>query len=218
MQDEHLEFQLQQSLQAAPTLSSQPIKVVCDGGNVTLRGSVQSFRRKLQAQQIVSTFRDVREVVNELAVDPPQPISDPRLLHRVRQALEGEAVLCPHSIRIDAQDGAVTNSGYVSSGAETELVTDIVSGVDGVRDVQDMLMINPDRALFNQELAATIKAATGRVIGMEREHLMVAVVDESAQLNGSVDAIWKKEMAEQTVRRFQITNVCNDIYVQPESL
>jgi osmotically-inducible protein OsmY len=214
IQNEHLELQVNQTLQSAAELSSRPIQVVCDDGHVELRGSVPNFRCKLQAHEIVSACQNVRAVTNNLIVDPPQKISDQQLVHRVKRALSEQAHCPVHSIRVDVHDGAVTISGYVSSDAERVLVADLVSGVDSVRNLQDMLMVNPDRALANHELATTIRVAISRVIGMENEDLIVAVVDESTQLSGCVDAIWKKEAAEQAVRRFEMMNVVNGIEIK----
>ena len=49
-------------------LSAQPIQVTVRGGQVTLEGAVQSYRRMLLAQQIVANFDGVHSVINKLRV------------------------------------------------------------------------------------------------------------------------------------------------------
>ena len=75
MLDEHLEHHVSQLLLANEELSSQRIAVTVKDGKVTLAGRVQSFRRKLAAQEIVEADSNVTGVYNELAVESPEDCS-----------------------------------------------------------------------------------------------------------------------------------------------
>gem|GEM_PF-2332962 len=53
-QNEPLENQVNQELIKSEDLSTTPIDVTADRGNVALPGTVQAFRRKLRAQEIAA--------------------------------------------------------------------------------------------------------------------------------------------------------------------
>ncbi len=216
MQNEHLEHQVNQKLMACEELSSMPIDISADDGQVTLVGTVQSFRRKLKAQEIASACSGVTTVVNELVVDPVKSESDDVVAAGVNKRLEDESRLNHQAIRIDVRSGTVSLTGYVSSQSEKEIAADVAAGSAGVRGINDMLIVNADRVLANSEHCSLILAAIGRIAGMENENLILSVVDETARVSGTVNAIWKKEIAETTIRQFGILNVCNEIAVNSQ--
>ncbi len=211
--NEHLEHQITQRLMQSEELSSQPIRVMASDRVVTLAGTVQSFRRKLKAHQIAAQCESVKSVINHLMVKPPESISDEMVAFEINQCLAKASLLRPQSVRIDSRTGAVTLTGYVSNSSELDLVADVAAGVEGVRSIKNMLVVNPDRALANDEHANVIRAATMRIIGMENDELSLSVIDESVRISGRVDALWKKDAAEKTVRQFGILNVCNEMVV-----
>lgn len=215
--NEHLEHEINQSLMQAGHLSSQRIEVTADNGCVTLNGEVQSFRRKLASQRVADSCAGVKSVVNNLKVTPPEPVSDLKIAEQVNLKLSDGSNLADNTIRVDVKNGTVTLSGYVSNSRDQKVAADIATSVDGVREIQDMLVINHDRVLANQEHSLAINAAMKRIIGMENEELQLSVVDDSARLSGVVDAKWKKEAAERNARQFGILKVCNEIVVKQTS-
>jgi osmotically-inducible protein OsmY len=166
MLNEHLEHAVTQSLLEASELSSMPITITAENGIVTLLGSVQSYRRKLAAHQIVESCEGVASVVNNLTVDTPNDVMDETIARDVNHHLASMSNLPNQSIRVDARDGTLTLTGYVRNDDERRQAEDVAAGTDGVRDVCNMLIENPDRSLANEELANSIRAKIGRTIGM----------------------------------------------------
>ena len=72
-------------------ISGQRIEVSAQDGIVALRGSVQSYRRKLAAEEIAVSVHDCHGVVNELAVTPAQPLPDEGVGNLVRTLLDAHA-------------------------------------------------------------------------------------------------------------------------------
>ncbi len=213
IQNEHLEHQVNQRLMESDDLSSTPIEVTVDDGNVTLSGTVQTFRRKLRAQEIAAACVEVRSVVNELAVDPASSLPDEAVALNVNKLLQDDNRLNHQTIRIDVRDDTVSLTGYVGNAAEKQIAADIAAASVGVREINNLLIVNADRVQSNVEHCITILSTISRIIGMEDEKLIVSVVDETARISGKVDALWKKEAAESTIRGFEILNVCNVIVV-----
>ena len=215
VQDEHLELQIQQQLTACDELSSTPIDIKSNAGEITLSGEVHSFRRKLKAQEITSSCNGVSSVINDLVVTHTEPMSDADLAATVNKHLHQDERLTDQAIRVDARDSVVTLSGYAKTETGRAIAVDIAASIGGVLEVNNLMIVNPDRAVANLEHRHTILAAISGIIGMENEKLILCVVDETARVSGTVDDIWKKEAAEAAILEFGILNVCNEIEVTP---
>ena len=213
--DEHLELQIQQKLTACEELSSTPIDIRANAGEITLSGEVHSFRRKLKAQDIANSCTGARTVINDLVVTHTEPLDDTDLAANVNENLLEDDRLIDQAIRVDAHDSVVTLSGYVKTDAGRDAAVDVATSTGGVLEVKSLLIVNPDRAIANLEHCHTILAAISGIIGMEKEKLTLCVVDETARVSGTVDDIWKKEAAEAAILEFGILNVCNEIEVKP---
>lgn len=212
--NEHLEHFVTQKLMVDPDFSSANIDVLAKDGKVKLTGTVSSFRRKLKAVSIAAECDGVSSVDNLLKVDSESNRSDRKIAAAIDDSLVLESGICQQVIRVDVRNGCVCVSGYVSSDQEKRLVEDAILGVRGVREVENMLLVNRNKVLANDEHCNAIRASLSRIIGMTDLDLKVTVIDETAQISGKVGRLWQKEAAETTVRRFGILNVCNDIYVE----
>ena len=140
--DEELKSLIETTIFNDPRLSSQRIEVSPAAGHVTLEGTVQSFRRKLLAQQIVSSFDGVHRVTNQLVVTPSEPAPDDEIAKNVRAALDTSADVTKSSIQVSVTGGKVTLQGAVSSVWEQAVADDVVRGVRGVREVINLLIVN----------------------------------------------------------------------------
>jgi osmotically-inducible protein OsmY len=96
-------------------VSAQNISVSVDAGVATLKGTVSSYRRKLVAQQIVVANAMIRDVRNELQVEPIQSPSDETIVEHVRTALDTSADVTKETVVVDVVNGKVSLSGNVSS-------------------------------------------------------------------------------------------------------
>lgn len=218
MLKEHLEHYTNQALLQSEDVSSQRIEVkASDDGVVTLEGQVQSYARKLAANEIAQQCDGVVKVINNLTVAHPDRVSDLEIAEKINNQMADRVTAKEHAVRVDVNDGQVRLSGYVSAPRIKQAASDLANGIEGVRDVVNMLVINPDRVLANEEVSTTIRAALSRIIGMENDHINVTVVDEQARLSGSVNASWKRKIAEEVVNEFGIIKICNDIVVDQQT-
>lgn len=211
---EHLEHFVNQKLLNNPNLSSANIEVYANDGTIKLSGTVASFKRKLLAQQIAESFEAVEFVENQLDVELSNDLADQRIASQINESLRLQPGLLHQVVRVDVLSGVATLSGYVSTGRQRALVADIAMAIGGVREVENMILVNADRVLANDEHCNLIRASLGRVSGMEGEELTLSVIDETARISGAVDRLWKKEIAESVVRSHGILSVRNDIHAQ----
>jgi osmotically-inducible protein OsmY len=118
------------------------VQSTVSGGVVTLKGDVESWTQRDDAERAVRNLSGVRGVTNRLEVKPPK-VAASEVRNSIEDALERQAEREAKRITLDVQDGRVTLSGPVHSWAEREAVVGAAKGTPGVRNVQDQLRIEP---------------------------------------------------------------------------
>ena len=111
---------------------------------MTLSGSVQSYRRKLAAQEIAALFHGCRGMDNQLVVVSPEHLSDDAIANHVRLALEADADITKPTITVSAEGGVATLGGTVGRPWERVLAEDIAMGVRGCARGAEPHLCRPD--------------------------------------------------------------------------
>lgn len=212
--DDELKALIETELLNDERLSSQAIDVSISRGVVTLEGDVHSHRRRLAAHEIAAHYEGVVEVVNKLTVSPPGPLADEEVATHVCSALDASADVTKETIHVVVVGGKVTLSGNVGSHWERIVAEDIARATRGVREVENLLMVDLETKIADEELANAIKAALSRARGLTDAEISVSIQEASAVLSGEVDGLWQKETAEAVVRRFGLLHIQNQISIR----
>jgi len=105
---------------------------------VLLTGEVPDESTKARAGEIATASQNVRAVVNELAIQPPTPLSertaDTALSTKVRAAFVNTREIAFNSVEIVTERGIVYLLGFVTE-REGQLVAQVASKVSGVKQV-----------------------------------------------------------------------------------
>lgn len=197
-------------------LSSQPIGISVSKGIVTLNGSVQTYRRKLVAHEIASSFEGCRDVINELIVEPPGSISDEETANNVRAVLDAHADITKETIAVSATAGIVSLNGNVGSQWERLIAEDVARSARGVKDVQNFLVVDFPTKMEDKRLKQDIEAAFSHARGLKDRNIHVAVSEGAIVLSGEVLNLTQKEMAERVIRQFRFREIRNDLLVTGE--
>jgi osmotically-inducible protein OsmY len=211
--DEQLEALVREMILRDGRLSEQPIEVSVFGGVVTLRGSVQSYGRRLAAAEIAASIDGVSDVADELQVEPAGPVPDDQVAEYVRRALESRADVTRSTIAVSVNNGVVKLSGKVGHYWERVLAEDTALGTKGVVRVKNMLLVDPEGHIEDEALSRQIREALSHTRGLREANVRVTVTDDTAVLSGEVPQLWQKETAESVVRRFRVIHVQNKIRV-----
>jgi osmotically-inducible protein OsmY len=211
--DDVLQSNVESTLLNDPRLSLHPIEISVSDGTITLRGNVQSHRRKLLAQQITASHDGVQAVRNQLVVSPPEPITDDEVADQVRLALDSCADVTKETVTVSVVAGKATLQGTVGNIWEQAVADDVARSVRGVRDVINLLTVDKQCKIDDHELANSIKAALRRDRGLRGLELGVAVDDNVVTLTGRVPHLWQREAAEAVTRQFGLLHTRNDIEV-----
>ena len=211
--DQELKDLIEAELLNDDRVCSQHIQAEVVNGVATLTGVIASFRRKLAAQQIVAAYDGIRDVQNELIVEPAQAETDEEILGNVRAALNSSADTTKETITVAVVGGKVTLTGTVGSHWERVVAEDVGRGVRGVRDVVNMLVVNLLDKVDDHELMNSVQAALGRARGLSGAEIRVAIGEDTVVLSGRVKESWQKEVAQTVVGRFGLLHIRNEIQV-----
>jgi len=128
------------------TTTFNAIAIGVQNGVVTLGGHAYGYPDRDSALALVSTYPGVKDVINDIQVDPTS-IMDDQIRLRVARAVYGYPSLNKYAIdpakpiRISVQNGHVELYGTVDSQADKETAYIRANGVPGVFGVKNYLQV-----------------------------------------------------------------------------
>src|SRR5512140_911773 len=115
------------------------------GATVTLQGSVDSYKAKLEAEKAARKADHVAGVQDLIQVNAPA-VSDTALLERISKKLAYENTTFTNvfdAYLVGVKDGVVTVAGEAYSPYDKQLALDDVANTKGVRGVIDQVKVSP---------------------------------------------------------------------------
>lgn len=216
--DSDIEEAIRQAMLYDERLAAQSVVVSVSDGIVRLSGVVQSYRRALAAHEVAASLSGVREVVNNLTVEPPTSVSDGEIADHVRAALAAHADVVKEAITVSVSGGVVTLQGSVRDAWQCATAEDVARSARGARNVRNLLVANLTDQINDEETGLEIQRAIRRACGLSNADVRVAISERTVVLSGIVATFRAKEVAEQITRRFGLLHVRNEIRVLPQEL
>jgi osmotically-inducible protein OsmY len=194
MSNDDLQRWVTEELYWDPKVDDGAIAVRASDGEVTLRGTVDSFRQKRDAGRAAQRVYGVTSVKNELTVRPLNgfPREDNELRGDVLQALMLDSIV-PTTIDARVDDGWVTLTGTASwkyQADEADFVAGNVSGVIGVDDQVELLNPQPSA----HDVKDSIEKALKRDAKIDADDLTVDTNDGTVAVTGTVKS-WSEHDA-----------------------
>lgn len=122
-------------------IDSNDIKVDVMKGRVDLKGSVESFWKKSEAERIASAIYGVNNVENLLAIVPTDSFIDKDIATDIQQAMQRNIYISADDVLVEVVRGVVILSGDVSSQYSRSQAENIAMYTAGVTDVINNLRI-----------------------------------------------------------------------------
>ena len=128
-----------------PLVDATDVSVKSINGDVALNGTVASYPQYLEAAAAAQRVAGVKHVHNHLSVELPDGDyrDDAQLTTAANNALLW-AVTVPAGVEATARNGNLTLTGTVHFGSERTAAELAVSGLIGVRNVKDEIVISFD--------------------------------------------------------------------------
>ena len=117
------------------------VAVAQQQGVVTLRGSVASHNQRRTAVQIAESVRGVREVEDELRIDPRDRWVDNEIRGAALQALMSNVAVPSHRIEVGVADGWLTLKGDVRHQYDSDTAFESVRGITGVGGITNEIKV-----------------------------------------------------------------------------
>jgi len=176
------------------------IGVSVKDGIVTLTGWVDSYLKKIAAEEAAHRVPGVKAVANDIEVRLPGSAerTDNDLAKAVLNALRWDASIPAGKIDVTVSQGWVSLKGEVDYGFQKRDAERAVRRLAGVKGVTNLIIVRPPVTLTPTELKGSIEKALIRNAETDARRITVEVEDGKIILRGAVSAYAEKKAAEDT--------------------
>ena len=214
--DEEIQANVLEELKWDSRVQPNEIGVVVKDGIVTLTGWVDSYWKKIAAEEAAHRVRGVKAVANDIEVRLPGSAerTDADLAKAVLNALRWEAAIPADKLDVTVSQAWVTLKGEVEYGFQKRLAERVVERLSGVKGVTNLIMVKPH--VMPSDLKQSIERALVRNAEIDARNIMVDVEGSKVILRGTVRSYAEKKAAEEAAWAAPgVTEVENRIVVSP---
>jgi osmotically-inducible protein OsmY len=194
--DEEIQKSVLEDLKWDGRVLARDVGVEVNKGVVTLTGTVDSYAKRVAAQEAAHRVVGVLDVANDIQIRVPHSFArtDTEIAQSIRHALEWN-VFVPHErIQSTVSDGLVTLAGTVDRWAQRDEAYRQVSKLSGVRGVVNKINVLPLAHPGPEKVRESIEQALARWAVHEAKHIIVTVRDGEVTLSGRAHS-WQERQA-----------------------
>jgi osmotically-inducible protein OsmY len=195
--DEEMQRDILEELKWDTRVRPNEIGVAVKDGVVTLTGWVDSYLKKMAAEEAAHRVRGVKAVVNDIEVRLPSSAerTDEDLAKAALNALQWQTGVPADKIDITVSHGWVTLKGEVEYGYQKREAERAVERLSGVRGVINLIRVQP--GLSPTDLKQNIEQALVRNAELDASRITVEVQGSKVILYGTVRSYAEKKAAEE---------------------
>jgi osmotically-inducible protein OsmY len=212
--DEDIQRDVLEELKWDARVRPNEVGVAVKDGVVTLAGWVDSYLKKIAAEEDAHRVPGVKAVVNDIEVRLPGSAerTDADLAKAVINALKWDAGIPTDKIDVTVDHGWVTLKGEVEYYFQKRDAERAVERLSGVRGVTNLLVVKPQPS--PADLKQQIEKALIRNAETDARRITVEVQGSKVILRGTVSSYAEKKAAEETAWSAPgVTEVDNHIIV-----
>jgi len=201
------------------------VAVTVDDRVALLKGSVETYREKMEAEHLARKHHGIEGVRDFIAVEPIVPVSDQELHETIANRLRYDRIgygIMFNNFEIGVKDGVVTITGDARTYPDKASALAIVEDTPGVRDVKDEINVLP-LSQFDDELRVRTAMAIYRDPALQKYSLdpqapiRIVIENGNVKLYGVVDSPMDKQIAEMRAREVPgVFSVENHLMVADE--
>lgn len=185
--DSQIQQEVLRELKWDTRVEETDVGVTVERGIVTLTGLVDSYAKKLAAQEAAHRVFGVLDVANDMQVRVPGSVgrTDAQIAQAVRRSLEWDVWINEERIKSTVSNGFVTLEGTVDVLREREDVERAIRRLAGVRGVTDRIIVKPAK-IKAEDVREAIEQALERRAEREARHIKVDVQDGKVTVTGPI--------------------------------
>ncbi len=214
--DEAIQTDILEELKWDTRVQPNEIGVTVKDGVVTLTGWVDSYLKKMAAEEAAHRVRGVKAVANDIEVRLPGSAerTDADLAKAVLNALRWDAAIPAGKVDVTVSQGWVTLKGEVEFGFQKRFAERAVQRLSGVKGVTNLITVKP--RLSPSDLKQQIERALIRNAETDARNITVEVQGSKVILRGTVRSYAEKQAAEDTAWSAPgVSEVDNRIVISP---
>jgi osmotically-inducible protein OsmY len=190
-----LQTDVQNAIKWEPLLNAAEIGVTAKDGVVSLTGVVDSYVKKLEAEDAAKKVIGVKAVVEKIEVKFPNSWTktNAEIANEVLSALKSNWSVPNDKVTVKVEDGWVTLEGELSWNYQKEAAKSAVSYLTGVKGVTNNIKIKSE--VHNVIEQKAVENAIGRSWSVDDHDIKVKVSGTTVILTGTVDSWYQKEEA-----------------------
>jgi osmotically-inducible protein OsmY len=194
--DEDIQTDVLEELKWDTRVRPNEVGVAVKDGIVTLTGWVDSYMKKMAAEDAAHRVRGVKAVANDIEVRLPGSAerTDPDLAAAVLNALRWDAGIPAGKIDVTVSQGWVTLKGEVEFGFQKRDAERAVRHLSGIRGITNLIVVRPH--VSPGDLKQQIEKELVRNAETDARHITVEVEGSRVILRGTVRSYAEKKAAE----------------------
>jgi len=214
--DEQIQTDVLEELKWDTRVRPNEIGVAVKDGIVTLTGWVDSYLKKMAAEEAAHRVPGVKAVANDIEVRLPgfAERTDTDLAAAVLNALRWDAAIPTGKVDVTVSQGWVTLKGEVDYAFQKRDAERAVRRLSGVKGVSNLIVVKPQ--VFPSDLKQQIERALVRNAETDARNITIEVEGSKVILRGTVRSYAEKQAAEDTAWSAPgVTEVENRIVISP---
>lgn len=190
-----LQTDVQYAIKWEPLLNAAEIGVTAKDGVVSLTGVVDSYAKKMEAENAAKKVIGVKALVEKIEVKFPNAWSktNEEIANEVLTGLKNDWSIPNDKVTVKVEDGWVTLEGELPWNYQKESAKNAVNYLMGVKGVSNNIKIKSEShdAIEKKD----IEDAIHRSWSVDDSDIKVSVSGTTVSLTGSVDSWYQKEEA-----------------------
>ncbi|MGZ3883594.1 MAG: BON domain-containing protein [Bacteroidia bacterium] len=194
--DAQLQKDVMDELNWQPSLTASEIGVAVKNGVVTLTGSVDTFAKKVRAENAARRVAGVKAVAEDIEVRLgfESKKTDAEIAAAVLNALKWHSSVKEDKIKVEVEKGWVTLSGEAEWEFQRDSARLMVENLTGVTGISNNITVKPH--VKPADVINKISAALQRSATIDSSHVHVGIAGDKVTLTGTVRSYAEKKDAE----------------------
>ena len=194
-QNESLQKDVQDAIKWEPLLQAAEIGVTAKDGIITLTGIVDSYAKKIEAENAAKNVVGVKAVVEKIEIKymgSPQK-DDREIAAAIVNAYKWNREIPKDTVKVEVEDGWVTLDGEIQWNYQKEAANLSASKIIGVKGVNNKITIKSETQDIIEK--SDIEGALARNWATSNRDIQVSVTGNTVSLKGIVYSLYQKDEA-----------------------
>lgn len=192
-----LQKDVQDAIQWEPLLNSAEIGVTAKDGVVSLTGVVDSYAKKIEAENAAKKVVGVKALVENIKIKFPNSWhkTDADVANEVLRALTSSLIVPDDQVKVEVEDGWITLEGNVPWNYQKVAAQKAIHHLMGVKGVTNNIKIKSEKHEAVEQLEVENAIARNLSINLGVSNIKVEVKGNTVTLKGAVNSWYQKEEA-----------------------